>query len=90
MAGRYFLALRGRVEYFPAFQEIECKSGAECFTIMLDASTKVTTRGSRKQSDLLRRHIRYTGDELLANGRRYWVRQSKEQGSAKRDRICVI
>jgi hypothetical protein len=74
---RYFLVLTGHIHYYPKYHEIRCLDGT-CLTINLDPQTKVTTRGSTK---IAISPPAYCGAELLANGKRYWIREAKKQNA---------
>jgi len=77
MASKYFLVFKGRVKYMPEFKQIGCFDDEVCFWIKLDPSTKVTIKNSRKRFDWIYNALIYYGEELLADGERYWVRLSK-------------
>jgi hypothetical protein len=73
---RYFLVLTGHIHYYPEENKLQALN--PCITIYLDPQTKVTTRGSIKIKEI---PPAYCGAELLANGKRYWIREAKKQNA---------
>jgi hypothetical protein len=78
MAGKYFLVYKGLVSYYPNKGYIVCYSLQECFIIELDPTTEVNTRGARKIYGAPGEVWCYHGNEIWANGERYWVRLKAE------------
>jgi hypothetical protein len=78
MSRKYFLVLTGHIHYHPKYHELRCRDGTCRLTINPDPQTKVTTRGSTKISIS---PLIYCGNELLANGKRYWIREAKKQNA---------
>jgi hypothetical protein len=74
MASKYFLVYRGRIRYYPRRKLIQCLGFDACFRIKLTKNTKVTTRGSYASRDSEGNIFSYYGEELLSNGKRFWVR----------------
>jgi hypothetical protein len=84
MSRGYTLVLRGRIAYHPASHEIyfepyDAKDKNSCLVIDV-RNMKVTTRGAnRYYCEALQEPV-YRGNELLANGSRYWLRLRREAG----------
>jgi hypothetical protein len=82
MSRRYTLVLRGRIAYHPASHEIyfepfNTKDKNSCLVIDV-RNVKVTTKGAnRYYSEALNEPV-YRGNELLANGNRYWLRLRRD------------
>jgi hypothetical protein len=77
MSRKYFTVFKGDTAYDADKHKIYCW-GEQCLTINPDKNTKVTTRGSRK---IANSPLIYCGNELLANGKRYWIREAKKQNA---------
>jgi hypothetical protein len=77
MSRRYFLVLKGRIVYDRLLRCIFCYGEYGCLTINLRKVDKVTTRGSTSDYCGRPHPVVYEGDELLANGERYWIRMKR-------------
>jgi hypothetical protein len=72
------LVFEGMVIYFPEFRFILCISpDYHGYVIKIENDVEVVTDGAEKPRAILFRRPTYTGNELLSNGRRYWVRLSE-------------
>jgi hypothetical protein len=76
---RYLLIIKGDIEYDPNMKRITCypsEGTRECFVIKLKKE-KVKIKGASKYIDGHGNIIAVFGRELLANGKNYWIRDTK-------------
>jgi hypothetical protein len=82
MSREYTLVLRGRIAYHPASNEIyfepfDTKDKNSCLVIDVRNVKVITRQAVRYFSEALEEPV-YRGNELLANGSRYWLRLRRE------------